>query len=104
MVKSIIEDKDFHAVGFSDKNKNIENNDYEIVGDFKMKGITKEMNIPFTVVSEDGNTIGIRLETSINRIEHNVGSDWVHSAIPNFLANDVPVKIFFWTKRDKRKS
>lgn len=80
-----------------------QNKSYEAAGTFTMHGVEKEIILPFEVVSEDGNTIGVKIETSINRKDYGVGSGWQHSAIPNFLGDDVAVKIFFWTKADKRK-
>ena len=76
--------------------------EYIAVGAFTMHGVTKKINIPFTVTSQKGNTVGIKIETSINRIEYGVGADFQHSSIPNFLSDDIGVKIYFWTKRDKR--
>ena len=72
-------------------------------GNFTMHGITKEMAIPFEVTYEEGNTIGIQIETIVNRIDHMIGHEFVHTAMDNFLSEDIPVKINFWTKKDKRK-
>ena len=102
--ESFFEVEKYPEITFTGKSvKNLNQQDYEVRGDFTMHGITEEIMLPFTIVSADGNTIGVRIETVINRMTYGVGSDWVHSAIPNFLAQDIPVKIFFWTKKDKRK-
>lgn len=82
----------------------IAENSYEAKGIFSMHGISEERSLPFEVVHEEGNTLGIKLETSVNRITHQVGHTFEHTAIENFLADEVDVRIYFWTRRDKRKS
>ncbi len=81
----------------------IDTTHFRINGTFTMHGVSKEMSIPFEVTYEDGNTIGIHLETMVNRITHGVGVDFKHSAIENFVSEEIVVKFDFWTKRDKRK-
>ena len=76
---------------------------YRASGTFEMHGIQRKMDIPFTETYRDGNTIGVHIETSINRIEFEVGHTFEHTAIPNFLSDEILVRIDFWTKRDKRK-
>ena len=71
-------------------------------GTFTMHGISNDISIPFKMVYEDGNTFGVEINTSINRKDYDVGSNWQHSAIENFLSDDIPVNIYFWTKLDKR--
>ncbi|MEM7102373.1 MAG: YceI family protein [Bacteroidota bacterium] len=79
------------------------NNAYTAFGDFTMRGITNLMEIPFTITYEENNTIGIHIETAVNRITNNVGVDFKHTSIENFISADILVRIDFWTKRDKRK-
>ena len=86
----------------SEQIKSLGDNRYEVAGTFTMHGITKEMVFPFEVKYEDGNTIGIHIETRVNRIDHQVGHEFVHTAIPNFLSDWITVEFDFWTKRDKR--
>lgn len=76
---------------------------YLATGVFQMHGIEKEIKIPFTETHNEGNTIGISIQTTINRIDYQVGHTFEHSSIPNFLSDDISVRIDFWTKRDKRK-
>ena len=71
-------------------------------GNFTMHGVTREIELPFEVMGEDGNTVSIRIITSINRIEYQVGHNWQHSAESNFLGDEINVRIFLWTKKDKR--
>jgi hypothetical protein len=39
----------------------------------------------------------------VNRQDFGVGSDWRHSAIPNFLGDEATVEIFMWTRRGKKQ-
>lgn len=82
----------------------IDSTHFKTNGVFTMHGISKEMSIPFEVTYEDGNTIGIHLETIVNRIIHGVGIDFKHTVIENFVSDDILVKFDFWTKRDKKRA
>ena len=73
-------------------------------GSFSMHGVTKKIEVPFVIVAVDGeNTIGISSRLSINRIDYGVGADFKHSAIENFLGDEISVEIDFWTKKRKEK-
>lgn len=77
---------------------------YTVVGDFSMHGITKKLELPFEITGVDGeNTIGISLRFSINRMDYGVGTEFKHSAIENFLGEEIAVEIDFWTKKRKEK-
>lgn len=80
-----------------------EDNAYVAHGTFSMHGVERPMSIPFKVLSEDKNTLGIEIRTTIDRQEFGVGSEFKHTSIPNFLADEIPVRINFWTKKDKRE-
>ena len=77
-------------------------NAYTMAGTFTMHRTSKEVSLPFSVVYEKGNTYGIHLEHVLNRVEYGVGADWQHSAMENFLSEEIPVTIDLWTRRDKR--
>ena len=119
-VKSIntgIEDRDAHlrTADFFDvdtfpeikfvstKITKVDHQRYNAQGTFTMHGISKVMDLPFEITHEEKNTIGIKIETKVNRIEHEVAHEFKHSAIENFLSDNIAVKIYLWTKRDKRK-
>ncbi|MEQ9426242.1 MAG: YceI family protein [Cyclobacteriaceae bacterium] len=76
---------------------------YLVKGDFTMKGITKPINFVIKLNGIDNNTIGMSVRTKINRLDFDIGTDFVHTEIPNFIAEEIDVEIDLWTKRDKRK-
>lgn len=87
----------------SEKISAIDSTHFEASGTFSMHGISKKISLPFEVLGQDGNTIGIQIRTLLNRIDYGVGDSFKHTSMPNFLAKEVEVEINFWTKRDKRK-
>ncbi len=74
---------------------------YQATGTLRMHGVAREITLPFAVTKQDGNTIGFACETKVNRIEYGVGKDFVHSSIEQFLADEVDVQIYFWTRKKK---
>ena len=76
---------------------------YLAIGVFSMRGVTKEMSIPFELVSAVGNTLAFRIRIKINRLDYGVGTKWQHSLIPDFLGKEVDVEIDFWTKKAKNQ-
>lgn len=85
----------------SEQIQRISQNDYLARGKFTMHGITKTINLPFMVTKRDGNTIGFKMRTVINRLDYDIGSSFKHSSIPDFLANEIDIEIDFWTKKKK---
>ncbi len=79
-------------------------NSYIATGSFTMHGVTKEIEVPFEVTSAKGNTIGIKIEDQINRIDYGVAKDFKHTSIENFISDIIDVNFYFWTKKDKRAS
>ena len=75
---------------------------YVARGAFSMHGITKTLDIPVMVTGQDGNTWGFAITMPINRIDFGVGADFVHTAIENFLADEVDVHIYFWTRKKRQ--
>ncbi len=103
----------FHAEKYPEitfKSKIIQRRDsssYVAIGDFSMKGVTKSIELPFVVTgktaTEDGRPIwGFSSYTKLNRMEYGVGNSWVHSAIPNFIGNDVAIELDLWTRPPKK--
>ena len=88
----------------SEEIRGIDSTHFEATGTFSMHGISKTISLPFEVLGQDGNTIGIQIRTLLNRIDYGVGANFKHTSLPNFLAKEIEVEINFWTKRDKRKS
>lgn len=70
-------------------------------GTFTMHGISQEIELPLTLVKKDGNTLGFQAMTTINRLDYGIGNDFKHTSIPDFLANEIDVEIYFWTKKRK---
>ncbi|MBT8256275.1 MAG: YceI family protein [Bacteroidia bacterium] len=71
-------------------------------GDFTMRGITKELAIPFVTTGKDGkNTFGFTARLTLNRMDHGVGSGFKHDSMENFLGEEIGVEIDFWTKKWK---
>ena len=75
---------------------------YLAIGQFSMHGVTKEILLPFELLKADGNTLGFKVRTKINRIDFGVGKDFEHTSIPNFLGDELDVNIDFWTKKAKK--
>ncbi|MDX1409076.1 MAG: YceI family protein [Saprospiraceae bacterium] len=78
-----------------------EEDQYLIEGPFTMRGVTRTLQLPFEVTGMDGNTLGFALEMPINRIDFGVGAEFVHTAIDNFLADEVDVHVYFWTRKKR---
>lgn len=70
----------------------ITENSFVVKRDFTIHGISKEISVPFEVPSQEGNTLGIKIETLINRIDDGLGKDFKHTSIPNFLSADSTAK------------
>lgn len=81
---------------------------YVAVGHFSMRGVTKEVELPFVITGlnwsgeEKHPSMGIAAEWKLNRQDYGVGSDWQHSAIPNFVGDEVTIQIFMWTRPGRK--
>lgn len=87
------------------KSDSIQQVDYanlKVFGSFSMHGVEKKMVLPLQIVKVDGNTVGLRSRTTINRLDYGVAADFKHDAMPNFLAEEIQVEIDFWTKKRKK--
>ena len=74
---------------------------FKAFGQFFMHGVSESITLPFEIVKIDGNTIGLKSRTRINRLDYGIGADFNHSSMPDFLAPNVDVKIDFWTRKRK---
>ena len=82
--------------------------EYLMVGDLTMRGKTKTVEMPVILTGmsplEDGRPVwGFSTKLKLNRKEFDIGTDWVHSAIPNFIGDEITVEIDLWTRPPKKK-
>ncbi|MFQ5696123.1 MAG: YceI family protein [Terriglobia bacterium] len=82
---------------------------YVAIGTLTMRGVTKGIELPFVITAvqwggreEKRPQLGVAVKWTVNRQDYGLGSDWRHSAIPNFIGDDVTVEIFLWTRRGRR--
>jgi polyisoprenoid-binding protein YceI len=70
-------------------------------GDLTMHGVTKEVSLPFKIAGVKDNkkerkkNVGYVAEMSLNRKDF--GINWEHSAVPNFVGDNVKIKIHLIT-------
>lgn len=81
---------------------------YLLTGELTMRGKTKTVELPVIVTgmspTEDGRPVwGFSTSLKLNRKEFDIGTDWVHSAIPNFIGDEIAVEIDLWTRPPKKK-
>ena len=86
----------------SDSIEKIDDTHINVLGKFTMHGVTKEIVLPFEIVKQDGNTIGFASGTTINRLDYGIGTEFKHTTMPDFLATDIDIHIYFWTKKRKK--
>ena len=74
--------------------------DYVANGTLTMKGVSKEIELPFRVVEREkdggGKWYAVQIEYVIDRTEY--GITWEHSIVPFFVGNDVTIKLFVMTR------
>ncbi len=85
----------------SDKIRRVIENNFEADGKLTMHGVTKDITLPFQIVKADGNTIGFKSLTTVNRLDYGVGTEFKHTAMPDFLSEEVEFECYFWTKPRK---
>jgi polyisoprenoid-binding protein YceI len=75
---------------------------YRAVGALGMRGVEKEIVIPFRKTGlewkEGRPLLGIAGELKLRRSDFGVGTSWQHSDIPNFVGDEVDVQLFVWTR------
>ncbi len=82
-------------------------NQWVAVGDLTMRGVSKRVELPFVLTGNSKNeagrpVVGVALNYTFDRQEYGIGSDWVHSAIPGFLGDDVTVEVFMYTRSGRK--
>ncbi|MBT8284511.1 MAG: YceI family protein [Flavobacteriaceae bacterium] len=95
------EEKYPHITFESDSILQIDYSNFKAFGKFTMHGVTKDFVFPFQIVKIENNTVGIRSRTTLNRQDYGVGSEFKHSAMPDFLSDIIEVEIDFWTRKRK---
>lgn len=77
---------------------------YVAIGQFQMHGITRPMELPFTITGqqEDG-VIGFTSRCSLKRTDYKLGTEFKHTTEDNFIGDEIGIEIDFWTKRPKEK-
>lgn len=92
----------YPAIEFlSDSIIRVDHSHFMAYGQFSMHGVSKAIALPFQLIKADGNTIGFSSRTSVLRSDYGVGSSFKHDAMPEFLSDEIQVKIDFWTKKRK---
>lgn len=72
------------------------------VGNLTMHGITKQIELPFKITGVENNkekrrkNVGYVAEIILNRKDF--GINWEHNSVPNFVGNDVKIRINLITK------
>ncbi|MCH6559830.1 YceI family protein [candidate division KSB1 bacterium] len=93
--------------------KSMEKKDGKLIarGDFTLKGVSKEIEVPFTITgfpkskNEEGVTrvnLGVAAEFTINRLDYNI--KWQHSSVPNWVSNEITLEINLITRSHKLAS
>ena len=90
-------------ITFVSKKVEKKGDDYVAIGDFTLRGVTKEIALPFkilgTVKDQRGNTrLGVEAKTTINRFDY--GVKWDRTFEPNNLvvANEVDITLHIEAK------
>lgn len=75
-------------------------NGYVAIGQFQMHGITRPIELPFTLTGSSGDeVIGFASRYSLLRSAYDIGNEYRHAKYDNFINNEVDIEINFWTKR-----
>ena len=74
---------------------------YELEGDLTMHGITKHVIIPFEVTKLGETQVAVSIKWLLNRKDYGIGSNFKHTSIKNFIADEIGIEIDFWTRRAK---
>ena len=114
-VNTGIEDRDKHLQGeqffSSEKHPEItfqsrqirrKGKSYMATGNLQMRGVEKEVSIPFKVITIDKAINGVQIRWQLNRKDYGVGNDFKHSLVENFLSDMVDVEIDISVRKDKR--
>ena len=79
--------------------------DYLVTGDLSMRGIVREVALPCKLKTHRSSSgrikLGVSIRSKINRLDYDVGKGWKHTAIPNFVGEEIEVLIDLWTRSGK---
>lgn len=76
---------------------------YVVIGDLTMRGVTREIELPFDFRSvnfdpkEDKPILAASVRWKLNRNDFGVGTKFQHTAIPNFIGDEIGIEIDMWT-------
>lgn len=74
---------------------------YLLNGSLTMHGITKSVSIPFKVTDLGKSQVAISIDWKLNRKEYGVGTNFKHTSIKNFIADEIGIQIDLWTSKAK---
>jgi polyisoprenoid-binding protein YceI len=76
---------------------------YLIVGELSMRGVTREVRVPMALTGTahtqgDLPVWGFSIRWTVNRIDYDIGTDWINPLVPDFLGKDISIEIDAWTR------
>lgn len=81
---------------------------YTAEGPLTIKGITRNIDLPFTLTGttevEGRPVVGLHARVVLNRKDFDLGTDWRHTVIPNFLGDSVTVEVAAVTRPGARET
>jgi polyisoprenoid-binding protein YceI len=76
---------------------------YVVKGKCTLHGVTKEIEIPFTVTGVRKNyVIGFSGVLKLKRSDYAIGTNWKHTTDDKFIGDEIEVHIDFWTRKSKK--
>lgn len=92
-------------ITFKSKKVESENGRHSLVGDFTMRGVTKEVRFPFEVtgtwVNEEKTSTGSGFHATLVIDRTDYGVNWQHNSVPGFVGNKVEVDLHILTRSKK---
>jgi polyisoprenoid-binding protein YceI len=76
---------------------------YLVNGELTIRGITRKVRIPMTLTGTahtqgDLPVWGFSIRWNVDRLDYNVGTNWMNPLIPDFLGRDISVEVDAWTR------
>jgi len=107
LTKQFFDVKNYPKISFVSDQIRENMDSYTVVGDLTMRGVTKRIEFDFLLsgASTDSTQryLGVSVSGSLNRQDFGVGSSWKHSAIENFIGDEVSFGIDLWVRPPKGK-
>jgi polyisoprenoid-binding protein YceI len=102
--KTFFDAASYPEITFVSKSISKKKRNYVVLGVLQMHGISKEIEIPFVITGRKGeDVIGFKGTCLIKRSDFGIASDFKHTTDDNFLGNEIPVELDFWTRKPKEK-